>query len=47
MVGREYAGLPQLSLLLASLDQCPLGLSLMGGPNCDEDLLGLAVELGA
>jgi amidase len=42
-----HAGLPQLSLPLASLDQCPIGLSLIGGRNCDEDLLALAVELGA
>jgi amidase len=42
-----HAGLPQLSLPLASLDQCPLGLSLIGGRNCDEDLLAVAVGLGA
>ncbi|MFC0238935.1 amidase [Rhodopseudomonas telluris] len=40
-----HAGLPQLSLPLATLDGCPLGLSLIGGRGCDEDLLALAVEL--
>jgi amidase len=40
-----HAGLPQISLPLASLDQCPIGLSLIGGRNCDEDLLAIAAEL--
>jgi amidase len=29
------------------LDRCPVGLSIIGGRNCDEDLLAAAVELGA
>jgi amidase len=41
-----HAGLPQLSLPLATLDGCPLGLSIIGGRNCDEDILQVAVELG-
>ncbi len=40
-----HAGLPQLSLPLATLDGCPLGLSLIGGRGCDEDLLAIAAEL--
>ncbi|MBI5129523.1 MAG: amidase [Rhodopseudomonas palustris] len=42
-----HAGLPQLSLPLATLDDCPIGLSLIGGRDCDEDLLALAAELEA
>ncbi|MGP9811468.1 amidase [Rhodopseudomonas sp. NSM] len=42
-----HAGLPQLSLPLATLDDCPIGLSLIGGRHCDEDLLALAAELEA
>lgn len=41
-----HAGLPQISLPLATLDECPLGLSIVGGRNCDEDILALAVEAG-
>jgi len=41
-----HAGLPQISLPLASLDGCPVGLSIMGARNCDEDLIHIAVELG-
>lgn len=40
-----HAGTPQLSLPVAKLDDCPIGLSIMGGRNCDEDILQLAVEL--
>ncbi|MEH2474817.1 amidase [Nitrobacteraceae bacterium AZCC 2161] len=41
-----HAGLPQISLPVATLDDCPLGLSIIGGRNCDEDILQLAVEMG-
>jgi amidase len=41
-----HAGLPQISLPVATLDDCPLGLSIIGGRNCDEDILALAVEMG-
>jgi amidase len=41
-----HAGTPQVSLPVAKLDDCPIGLSIMGGLNCDEDILQLAVELG-
>jgi amidase len=41
-----HAGTPQLSMPVAKLDDCPIGLSIMGGRNCDEDLLQVAVELG-
>lgn len=40
-----HAGLPQVSLPEATLDGCPLGLSLIGGRGCDEDLLAIAAEL--
>lgn len=40
-----HAGLPQLSLPLATLDGCPVGLSLIGGRGSDEDLLAIAAEL--
>lgn len=40
-----HAGLPQISIPAAMLDGCPLGLSIIGGKNCDEDILQLAVEL--
>ena len=39
------ARLPQISLPLASLDGCPLGFSLIGGPGTDEKLLALAETL--
>jgi amidase len=42
-----HAGLPQVSMPFATLDQCPVGLSIIGGRHCDEDLLAVAVELGA
>ncbi len=41
------AGLPQISLPLASLDNCPLGLSLVGRRGSDMELLILAENLGA
>jgi amidase len=41
-----HAGTPQLSIPVAMLDDCPIGLSIMGGRDCDEDLLQMAVELG-
>jgi amidase len=40
-----HAGLPQISIPAATLDGCPLGLSIIGARNCDEDILALAVEL--
>lgn len=40
-----HAGTPQLSMPVAKLDDCPIGLSIMGARDCDEDLLALAVEL--
>lgn len=39
-----HAGLPQISMPSATLNGCPLGLSVIAGANCDEDLLQLAVE---
>ena len=41
-----HAGTPQMSLPVAKLDGCPIGLSIMAARDCDEDLLALAVELG-
>ncbi len=40
-----HAGLPQISLPLATLDHCPLGLSLIAPRNADEVLLDLAIAL--
>jgi amidase len=42
-----HSGLPQISLPLAVLDGCPLGLSIVGGRDCDEDILALAIEMGS
>ncbi|MBI3433654.1 MAG: amidase, partial [Proteobacteria bacterium] len=39
------AGLPQISLPLASLDDCPLALSLIGPPGSDEMLLAAAERI--
>jgi len=39
------AGLPQISLPLAGLDDCPLGLSLVGRRGSDMELLTLAEDL--
>jgi amidase len=39
------SGLPQISLPVARIDGAPLGLSLIGPPGRDLDLLALAVEL--
>lgn len=39
------AGLPQVSLPLASLDGCPLGLSLIGPPDADRMLVDVAVKI--
>lgn len=41
-----HAGTPQLSMPVAKLDDCPIGLSIMAARDCDEDLLALAVEFG-
>ena len=38
-------GLPQVSLPVAQVDGCPLGLSLMGGPGSDASLLAFAREI--
>lgn len=40
------AGLPQISLPLATVDGAPIGLGLMAAPGNDELLLDIAVELG-
>lgn len=40
-----HAGTPQMSLPVAQLDGCPIGLSIMAARDCDEDLLALAAEL--
>ncbi len=39
------SGCPQINLPLASLDGCPLGLSLLAAPGCDEVLLQLAAAI--
>ncbi len=39
------AGLPQLSLPLAQVDGCPLGISLLGEPGSDASLLAFARSL--
>ena len=41
-----HAGMPQISLPVATHDDCPIGLSIMAARNCDEDILALAAELG-
>jgi amidase len=41
-----HAGVPQLSMPVATLDDCPFGLSIMAARDCDEDLLALAVAFG-
>ena len=40
------AGLPQVTLPLARVDDCPAGLSLVGPPGSDEHLMTLAISLG-
>lgn len=42
-----HAGLPQLTLPLATLDGAPLGLSLLGAPGSDHALLDIAARLAA
>jgi amidase len=39
-----HAGLPQMSLPAAELDGCPLGLSIAGARDCDQDLLDFAAH---
>jgi amidase len=39
------AGLPQVSMPLATLDGCPLGLSLIGSRGADRALVALALEI--
>jgi len=41
-----HGGLPQVSLPMATLDDCPLGLSIAAARGSDEMLLALARELG-
>jgi len=41
------AGLPQISLPLATVDGLPIGLGLIAAPGGDEMLLAIAEELGA
>jgi amidase len=41
------SGCPQVTLPLATLDRCPLGLSLLAARGQDETLLDLAVELSS
>jgi amidase len=40
-----HAGLPAVSLPIATLHGCPLGLSIVAGPGEDESLLALAVKI--
>lgn len=42
----SLAGLPQISLPVGSADGCPAGLSLIGRPGGDEELLDLARRVG-
>ena len=42
-----HAGLPQVSLPLGTLEGLPIGLSVMGAPGSDEQLLALAERLAA
>ena len=39
------AGLPQVTLPLAQVENCPVGLSLVGPPGSDEQLLNLTLHL--
>ena len=39
------AGLPQISLPLCTVDECPVGISIMGGFGSDETLLALACKI--
>ncbi len=41
------AGLPQITLPVAAVDGCPIGLSLIGVSGSDENLLNLAAQLMA
>lgn len=41
------AGLPQVTMPLANIDGCPLGLSIIAGPGQDVMLLALAESMGA
>jgi amidase len=42
LCGAGLAGFPQISLPLAEVSGCPLGVSLVGPPNRDRALIGLA-----
>jgi len=39
------AGLPQLNIPAGEVDGAPVGLSILGGPNADDRLIGLALAL--
>jgi amidase len=41
------AGLPQVTLPLAQVEDCPVGLSLIGPPGSDEQLINLALHLNS
>jgi amidase len=41
------AGLPQVALPLAQVEGCPVGLSLVGPPGSDEQLITLALHLNS
>lgn len=41
----SLARLPQISLPVATVEGCPVGLSLIGGPRADEHLLALARDV--
>jgi amidase len=43
----SLARLPQINLPVATVEGCPVGLSLIGGPRADERLLALARQLEA
>jgi amidase len=45
MCAAGHAGLPQISLPMAKVDGCPLGLSLIGPPGRDRALIALAREV--
>ena len=42
----SLAGLPQISLPVATVEGCPVGLSLIGRPGGDEEVLDLARRVG-
>lgn len=42
-----HSGLPQISMPLASMDGCPLGISIIGPRGSDQALVALAVAIGS